>query len=112
MADLLRLNVGVPPTAFRTASCLGLLGGDPAGFPNGRRPFDDVTDIALRVVVGGVLVPDFNRAPNNRLGDGVNVNDAGIRASFPCMAPALSGRNSRHVDPGEAGCADGPCPTN
>jgi hypothetical protein len=34
---------------------MGLLGGDPAGFPNGRRVFDDVTDSALRLVVGGVL---------------------------------------------------------
>jgi hypothetical protein len=87
-----------------------VLGGDPAGFPNGRRPFDDVTDIVLRVVVGGVLASGFDRAPNNRLGDGVNVNDAGLRKTFPYVAPALSGRNSRHVDPGERGCASGTCP--
>jgi hypothetical protein len=112
VADLLRLNVGISPTAFRVASRLGLLGGDPSGFPNGRRPFDDVTDIALRVVVGGVLLPDFNQAPNNRLGDGVNVNDAAIRTSFPYMAPARNGRNSRHVDPGEPGCTVGTCPVD
>jgi hypothetical protein len=55
VADLLRLNTGVTPTPPASANRLGLLGGDPAGFPNGRRLFDDVTDIALRVAVGGVL---------------------------------------------------------
>lgn len=110
VADLLRLNVGVPPTPFAKASRLGALGGDPAGFPNGRRPFDDVTDIVLRVVVGGVLAPGFNKAPNNRLGDGVNVNDAAVRKSFPYVAPAIDGRNGRHIDPREGGCAAGPCP--
>jgi hypothetical protein len=54
IADLLRLNTGVPPTAPASASRLGLLAGDGAGFPNGRRVFDDVTDITLRVGVGGV----------------------------------------------------------
>ena len=83
IADLLRVNTGVPPTPFQDAKRLGLLAGDPAGFPNGRRPFDDVTDIALRVVVGGVLVAGFNKAPNNRLGDGVNTNDAPRVATSP-----------------------------
>lgn len=110
VADLLRLNVGVRPTPFSSANRLGLLGGDGAGFPNGRRPLDDVTDIVLRVVVGGVLAPGFNVGPNNRLGDGVNVNDRPIRATFPYLAPAQSGRNSRHIDPGEPGCAVGNCP--
>lgn len=105
IADLLRLNVGVAPTPFEQASRLGLLGGDPAGFPNGRRPLDDVTDIVLRVVVGGVLVSGFDVFPNNRLGDGVNVDDAPIRTTFPYVAPAHDGRDSRHVDPGEPGCA-------
>lgn len=110
IADLLRVNTAVPPTSFKSAQRLGLLAGDPAGFPNGRRPFDDVTDIALRVVVGGVLVPGFNKAPNNQLGDGVNINDAPRLDYFPFMAPALDGRNSRHVDPGEPGCATRSCP--
>ncbi len=103
IADLLRLNTGVPATPLSAANRLGLLAGDPAGFPNGRRLFDDVTDIALRVVVGGVLLPAFNTFPNNRLGDGVNVNDAPYRSSFPYLADAPSGRNRRHIDPGEPG---------
>lgn len=107
VADLLRLNTGVAPTAPASASRLGLLGGDPAGFPNGRRVFDDVTDVALRLVVGGVLAapfPGYNANINGRLGDGVNVNDAPYRTSFPYLADAPSGRTRRHVDPGEPGC--------
>ena len=49
-ADLLRLNVAVPPAA--TAHPFGLVAGDPAGFPNGRRVTDDVTAIELRAVAG------------------------------------------------------------
>lgn len=104
VADLLRLNTGVPATPPAMANRLGLLAGDPAGFPNGRRLMDDVVDIALRVVVGGVLAgPSFNVFPNNRLGDGVNVNDAPFRTEFPFLADAPSGRNRRHIDPGEPG---------
>jgi hypothetical protein len=103
VADLLRLNTGVPATPPDEANRLGLLGGDPAGFPNGRRVFDDVTDLALRLVVGGVLVSGFNKFPNNRLGDGVNVNDAPYRSEFPYLGNAPDGRNRRHLDPGEDG---------
>jgi hypothetical protein len=113
VADLLRLNTGVPPTPLTSTllNRLGLLRGDPAGFPNGRRLFDDVTDIALRAVAG-VLNASFNIFPNNALGDGVNVNDAPYRATFPYLANAPSGRDRRHIDPGEPGCTAGagaPC---
>jgi hypothetical protein len=113
VADLLRLNTGVAPTppAASRANRLGLLGGDPAGYPNGRRLFDDVVDISLRAVVG-VLNPSFNVFPNNVLGDGVNVNDAPYQTTFPYLADAPSGRDRRHIDPGELGCTAGagsPC---
>ncbi len=108
IADLLRLNTGVCATPLSSARRLGLIAGDGAGFPNGRRVFDDVVDITLRVGVGGVLIADFNRFPNNVLGDGVNVNDAPYRTSFPYLASAPDGRNRRHVDPGEVG--GGPIP--
>ena len=49
-ADLLRLNVAIPPSA--TPNALGLLGNDPAGFPNGRRVFDDIVTIELRALAG------------------------------------------------------------
>jgi hypothetical protein len=107
IADLLRLNTGVPPKPTTLQNRLGLLGGDAAGFPNGRRVADDVTDLALRLVVGGVLAapfPGFNPDVNGRLGDGVNVNDLPYRSSFPYLAEAPSGRNRRHVDPGEPAC--------
>ncbi len=53
-ADMLRLNVAIPPTTTG-ASNLGLIGGDPAGFPNGRRVFDDVVTIELRAIAGVTL---------------------------------------------------------
>ncbi len=52
-ADLLRLNVAIPPTS--SPSNLGLIGGDPAGYPNGRRVFDDVATIELRCIAGASL---------------------------------------------------------
>jgi hypothetical protein len=117
VADLLRLNTGVAPRALASQSRLGVLGADPAGFPNGRRPADDVTDIALRLVVGGVLISppfaSFNANVHGRLGDGVNVNDMPYPTAFPYMPKAPSGRDRRHVDPGEPGCLGAPggvCP--
>ena len=53
-ADMLRLNLAIPPTN-QGASNLGLIGNDVAGFPNGRRVFDDVTTIELRAVAGATL---------------------------------------------------------
>ena len=118
VADLLRLNTGVPPTAQASRKRLGVLAGDPAGFPNGRRVSDDVTDIAMRVVAG-VLRPQFNVFPNNRLGDGVNTNDVPYQETFPYVAFANSGRDSRHQGPGHLGCVaptspfvSVTCPTN
>lgn len=114
VADLLRLNTGVPPTPEASRRRLGLLAGDAAGFPNGRRVSDDVTDIAARVVAG-VLVNGFNVYPNNLIGDGVNTNDVPYQETFPYVAFAHDGRDSRHIDPGEPGCTMGagaPCPIN
>jgi hypothetical protein len=53
-ADLLRLNVAIPPTTANPSN-LGLIGGDPAGYPNGRRVFDDVATIELRAIAGATL---------------------------------------------------------
>ena len=46
MADLLRLNMAIPPTTSNPSN-IGLIGGDAAGYPNGRRVFDDVFTIEL-----------------------------------------------------------------
>lgn len=53
VADMLRLNYTVAPSS--SPNVLGLLGGDPAGFPNGRRVYDDVTDIDLKAAAGAIL---------------------------------------------------------
>lgn len=58
LADELRLNVAIPPTA--QPKRLGLLDGDPAGFPNGRRPADDVVTVELRAIAGA-LYPRIDR---------------------------------------------------
>lgn len=105
VADLLRLNTGIPPTASAQRKRLGVIAGDSAGYPNGRRVSDDVADISLRVVVGLLKGAPFNGFPNNRLGDAVNANDQAYRQTFPYVGFAQSGRDSRHVDPGEPGCA-------
>jgi hypothetical protein len=52
-ADMLRLNTSIPPSA--SPNILGVLGGDLAGFPNGRRVFDDVVSVELRAVAGLTL---------------------------------------------------------
>ena len=53
-ADLLRLNMAIPPTTSNPSN-LGVVGNDPAGFPNGRRVFDDVVTIELRALAGATL---------------------------------------------------------
>jgi hypothetical protein len=50
-ADMLRLNTSIPPNN-NNPSILGLLGGDAAGFPNGRRVFDDVVTVEIRAIAG------------------------------------------------------------
>ena len=95
--EYLRLNVGIAPTPISSMSRFGLLGGDVAGFPNGRRVFDDVVDIALRAAAGGTpFTPDTNVAPNNTLGDGVNVNPEGpLLTRFPYLRPPNQGNQPR-----------------
>ena len=56
-SEMMRLNTGVAPTARASQSTFGVAGDDLAGFPNGRRPGDDVVDIALRVVMGRLCYP-------------------------------------------------------
>jgi hypothetical protein len=81
----LRLNMSVQPKA--SPNRLGVLGGDNAGFPNGRRLTDDVVDIELQALAGATpLTPKFDKKPNNTLGDGVNANDVPFLNSFPYIA--------------------------
>jgi len=82
-ADTLKLNLGVPPAA--NPNRFGVIGGDMAGFPNGRRLSDDVVDIQTQVVAGFLK---GNKVP---LGDGVDVNDKPFLPEFPYLAPPTSG---------------------
>lgn len=105
IADLLRLNTGLSPTPANQRSRLGAIGGDLGGFPNGRRVSDDVTDISARVVAGVLAGEPFASSPlNSHIGDGVNTNDVPYQEIFPYVGWAHSGRDSRHIDPGEPGC--------
>jgi hypothetical protein len=92
-AEYLRLNLSIPPSA--APNRLGVLAGDLAGFPNGRRLADDIVDIELRAVAG-VLVPGFDIAPNNQLGDGVDVNDRDFLGVFPYVATPHNGLSHGH----------------
>ena len=90
-SEMLRLNTDILPVA-RPAR-LGVLAGDTAGFPNGRRLTDDVLDITLQAaagILGGV---------KTSLGDGVNVNDVQFRGSFPYLAQPHSGGNAWALNP-------------
>jgi len=110
VADLLRLNTGIPPTAVGSQKRLGFLAGDLAGFPQGRRPIDDVVDIASRAVAGILVDPKKFGA---MIGDGVNTKNGGFATTFPYVTPANSGRDSQHTGPGQAGCSGQPggiCP--
>lgn len=95
--EYLRLNVAIPITPIASINRLGLLGGDVAGFPNGRRPHDDVTDIALRAVLGGTpFTPATNVSPNNVVGDGVSANPEGaLLTRFPYLLPPSPGNTPR-----------------
>jgi hypothetical protein len=125
IADLLRLNTGVPPTPAAGRRRLGLLAGDAAGYPNGRRVSDNIVDISARAVAGilcGATATCKDSAGNvftgaqvPRIGDGVNTNDVPWQETFPYVAFAQSGRDRRHIDPGEPGCTmntGASCPLN
>ncbi len=121
-AELLRLDLRVPPTPADDQQRLGAaLTSDKAGWPNGRRPNDDVTDIAVRVVGGANYI-------GARVGDGVNflagapgaglpqgpgnmlgTNARGIAKEFPFLPTPYDGRNRRHVDCDETGPGGNPC---
>jgi hypothetical protein len=101
IADELRINLAVPPTAIAPVdktNRMGVLGGDLAGFPNGRRPWDDVVDIELQILAG-VLVPEFNKSPNNALGDGVDGPEKPFLAAFPYLRSPSNGFSHSHDNP-------------
>jgi hypothetical protein len=94
VSELLRLDLSVPPTPLAQQRRMSVLASppDPAGWPNGRRPKDDVTDIAVRVVGGANFIAA-------RAGDGVNRNFSALSDRFPFLATPQDGRNRRHENP-------------
>ncbi len=95
-SEMLRLNLSTPPCEEGTCadySPLGVIGGDNAGYPNGRRLADDVIDISLQVVEGELI------GNPNDLADGVNANELGFSSTFPYVAlPHRGSDPSPHQD--------------
>jgi hypothetical protein len=101
-ADVLRLNVAIPPTTSGVSN-LGLIGGDPAGYPNGRRVFDDVATIEIRAIAGATLpLVDPSYVPDAAAGgvsmgltsgptDLTALGTANYLSQFPYLGTPLSG---------------------
>lgn len=100
-AEEMRLNTKTPVTAIAAQNDLGVLGGDSSGFPNGRRPIDDVVDIELRVAMGVLLAPFDGSAADPdpasdvsrqlHYTDGAEPNPANFLPAFPYLNTALAG---------------------
>jgi hypothetical protein len=99
VSEMQRLNTSIAPTAAGSQSRLGVLGGDNAGFPNGRRPGDDVVDIELRVAMGvlchafpGVFCTPAD-APSGNLPftDGTLQDPSQFDSVFPYLRTPLPG---------------------
>jgi hypothetical protein len=89
--EMLRLNTSIAAVSAAAQSNLGVLGGDLAGFPNGRRLGDDVVDVALRVVMGVLL--DLTAAPSGQLAytDGAYVDATMFDSVFPYVKDPFPG---------------------
>jgi hypothetical protein len=96
-ADLLRLNTSIPATPAKSANPLGVIGGDLAGFPNGRRVFDDVVTVELRAVAGAILhLVDPSFTPDAAVGaitDGLDDTSPGTSylTQFPYLGVPYDG---------------------
>ena len=106
-SEMLRLNTSTPVTSAAAQNPLGVAAGDAAGFPNGRRPADDVVDLSLRVSMGALCVLT---GANDTLGvgckptdapvggmaftDGVRKTSANYGASFPYLTTPLPGNSN------------------
>jgi hypothetical protein len=109
-SEMLRLNTGIPATPASKQSTFGVVGNDLAGYPNGRRPGDDVVDITLRVAMGRLCYPiPVNGQPtdlklckpsdapvgNVAFTDGAPVSSADFDTRFPYLKTPLPGANPK-----------------
>jgi hypothetical protein len=107
-SEMVRLNTGVTATPAASQNPLGVAAGDLAGFPNGRRPGDDVVDVALRVSMGalcyplpigaggapvnlGLCAPTDAVVGNAAFTDGAPVSAASFATSFPYLQTPIPG---------------------
>lgn len=103
-ADMLRLNMGVAPSA--NPNILGILGGDIAGFPNGRRVYDDVVTIELRALAGlTYALVDPSYTPDgaaSAVNEGVtrSPSDPSYQSSFPYLGVPNDGFATVSTGPG------------
>ncbi|RYF48924.1 MAG: DUF4331 domain-containing protein [Cytophagaceae bacterium] len=106
-AEMMRLNTSIAPVAIGAQNALGVAGGDNAGFPNGRRPGDDVVDLTMRVAMGALCVltgatdtlqvgckPSDAPAGGLALTDGVRKTSVNYVASFPYLTTPLPGNSN------------------
>jgi hypothetical protein len=98
VSEQLRLNTAIGPTPGASQNRLGVIGGDNAGFPNGRRPGDDVVDIELRVAMGilctlniGGCTPADAPAGSLHYTDGAYISSAFFANEFPYLRAPLKG---------------------
>jgi hypothetical protein len=93
LADMLRLNLAIPPAS--SPSALGILGGDLAGFPNGRRVFDDVVSVELRAIAGATIpLVDKSFTPDGAaslLTDGLDQTSTRYLSQFPYLGTPQGG---------------------
>jgi Domain of unknown function (DUF4331) len=93
LADMLRLNLAIPPAS--NPSALGILGGDLAGFPNGRRVFDDVVSVELRAIAGATIpLVDSSFTPDKAaslLTDGLDQTATRYLPEFPYLGTPQGG---------------------
>jgi hypothetical protein len=111
IAEMLRLNTTTPVMEAGAQKALGVIEGDLAGYPNGRRPGDDIVDIALRVVMGKLLPAEV--APSGQLPftDGAAVNATMFPSVFPYLNPPIPGSpNDPYITitPQYSGAVEGP----
>ncbi len=100
-SEMLRLNTSIPATSVGKQKRLGVIAGDNAGFPNGRRPGDDVVDIVLRVAMGRLCTLSIGCVPADAAAgtidftDGAYLDETSFDASFPYLKMPIPGAVSK-----------------